>query len=97
MPSLADRQRAERHAREERERARKEVEQLRAKLANLYAIRDGGIEKQKIGEGLELTYRSAADILAAISDIERRLGIGNVSRTHITVHGHKGWNRRHDW
>jgi hypothetical protein len=97
MNPLADRQRAERHAREERERAWHEMEQLRARLANLYEIRDSGVQRRKIGEALDMTYRSDAELLAAINDIERRLGMQNVSRTHITIHGHKGWNRRHDW
>ena len=74
-----------------------EVVVLQSRLASLYAIRDGGIEKRKIGDALELTYRSAADVLAAISDLERRLGVRNVTRTSLVVHSHKGWNRRRDW
>ena len=73
------------------------VADLQAQLTNLYAIRSSGVLHRKIGGALEYTYRSDADLLRAIYDLERQLGIRSTSPASMVVHSHKGWNRRRDW
>lgn len=73
------------------------TEELQAQLKALYEMRRNGtlkLVKDFGAEGggfkKEFTYRSEAELLAAIRDLERRLGVEQPG-PNIVVRSSKGW------
>ena len=46
---------------------------LQTQLAELQDIRAGGTQRLRFSDGKEVTYRTDAELAAAISDLERRI------------------------
>lgn len=67
--------------------------ELQARLEKLREVRANGVRTTRFGED-EVTFRSDAELAAAIADLERQLAETTTGRTLpriINIRSNKGW------